>query len=54
MSLQDLENKGLHLMPVGEVVAIMQRSNQEIVVSMAEEDQKALQSRQLSTKSVST
>lgn len=40
-------------MPVGEVAGIIQRSNQEIVVSMAEEDQKALHSRQLSTKSVS-
>ena len=49
-----MDAKGLRRMPVGEVVAIIQRSNQEIVVSVAEEDQKALQSRQLSTKSVST
>ena len=41
------------LVPVGQVAAIIQRSSQEIVVSMAEEDQKALLSRQLTPKSVS-
>ena len=39
-------------MPVGVVVGIMQRSNQEIVVSMADEDHKALQSQQATSKSV--
>ena len=41
------------LMPVGEVVGIIQRSSQDMVVSITEEDTKALQSRQLTTRSVS-
>ncbi len=40
-------------MPVGEVVGIIQRSSQDMVVSITEEDTKALQSRQLTTRSVS-
>ena len=39
-------------MPVGSVVGIIQRANQDMVVSMAEEDQKAVQSRQATSKSV--
>ena len=38
---------------MGEVVAVVGRSNQDIVVSLAEEDQKAMQHRQSSTRSVS-
>ena len=40
-------------MPVGEVVGIIQRSSQDMVVSITDEDTKALQSRQLTTRSVS-
>ncbi len=40
-------------MPVGEVVGIIQRASQDMVVSITEEDTKALQSRQLTTRSVS-
>ena len=40
-------------MPEGEVVGIIQRSSQDMVVSITEEDTKALQSRQLTTRSVS-
>ena len=45
-------NKMGKQVPVGEVVGIIQRSSQDMVVSMADEDQKALQSRQLTTRSV--
>ncbi len=50
MLLQVRGNK--KLMPVGEVVGIIQRSSQDMVVSMADEDRKALQSRQLTSRSV--
>lgn len=40
-------------MPVGEVVGVIQRSSQDMVVSITDEDTKALQSRQLTTRSVS-
>lgn len=39
--------------PMGEVVSVLGRSNQDIVVSMAEEDQKAMQQRQQTSRSVS-
>lgn len=38
--------------PLGEVVAVVGRSNQDIVVSLAEEDQKAMQQRQQTNRSV--
>ena len=40
-------------MAVGEVVGIVQRSSQDMVVSITDEDTKALQSRQLTNRSVS-
>ena len=46
------DNKGAKAVPMGEVVAVVGRSNQDIVVSLAEEDQKAIQQRQQTNRSV--
>lgn len=51
---QSGKSGGAQAMPVGAVVAVVGRSNQDIVVSLAEEDQKAMQHRQSSTRSVSS
>lgn len=48
-----MSNKRQKLVPVGEVVGIIKRSGQDMVVSIADEDSKALQSRQLTSRSVS-
>ncbi|DBA71011.1 TPA: hypothetical protein ACH3X2_011442 [Trebouxia sp. C0005] len=48
---QVTSNKRQKLMPVGEVVSIIHRSSQDMVVSITDEDTKALQSRQLTTRS---
>lgn len=46
------DNRGAKAVPMGEVVAVVGRSNQDIVVSLAEEDQKAMQQRQQTNRSV--
>ena len=50
---QMMSNKMQKLVPVGEVVGIIKRSGKDMVVSIADEDSKALQSRQLTSRSVS-
>ena len=50
--LQSTRSNG-KAVPLGEVVAVVGRSNQDIVVSLAEEDQKAMQQRQQTNRSVS-
>ena len=50
---QVASNKRQKLLPVGEVVGIIQRASQDMVVSITDEDTKALQGRQLTTRSVS-
>lgn len=53
MALQGGRNRKVRLLPVGEVVGIIQRANQDVVVSIAEEDQKTIQSQQAVSRSVS-